>query len=921
MFRKLLDRVVASISIAIILSLILMPSGQKPVFASPLIQQPDTNAHIREGTILPTAGRCGEVVGVQATLDSKTGTMWQPQPGQILTFNFLDLAGVVLATNSGVTDAEGVARADLTVHPDTVTLQVVYAGDPFYDPPLRPAQAEVPFTVTDVCYRGAAITVLDAEGPYGGNALLQAQLSEASNGDPVIGRYIHFSINGDPVGIAMTDDTGLAALSASLGSLEVGIYPPGIGSGIEADYLGDMGFVMITGTATLTVTQATASLFLSDLAQTYDGLPKPATVTSDPPGISGVTVLYDGGPEAPVNAGSYLVEASLDNPNFFPATVTGILVIEKASQAITFAQPDSPQVYGATFGVNPFSNSDLPVTLTANGSCTADGFQVTMTSGTGSCTLTATQAGNQNFYPADPVTRIVQAAKASQSINFPQPPDPVAYGQVFTVNPEASSGLAVTLQTSGNCTNQGFEVTITGSTGTCTLNATQAGDGNYLPANPIVYTLSVVKADQTIDFPQPDSPAPWGSSFLVNPTASSGLDVIVEASGACSLQAADQGYQVTMTEPSGVCTLTATQSGNEFYNSAEVSVTVDAARAGQTILFDPPASPATYGTSFEVSPSATSGLPVTLAASGSCSVDGYVVTMTSGTGTCELTATQAGDEFYTPAEAVIRTVQAEKAQQNISFAAPASPAVFGTTFTISPTADSGLTVEVSAEGNCTIDGYQVTMTSGVGECTLTATQPGDDNFAAASSVVHIVEAAKAAQTIIFPQPSSPATYATSFTIHPTASSELPVEVSVEGSCAIDGYQVTMTSGTGECTLTATQAGSDDYLAAEAVIRKVDAAKASQSIQFDEPQSPVRRGTVFSVSPQATSGLPVVVTAEGSCTIDGYQVTVTGMSGYCTLTASQEGDENYLPAPNVVHAIEVIPDQMFVYLPLLVNLTH
>jgi formylmethanofuran dehydrogenase subunit E len=150
---------------------------------------------------------------------------------------------------------------------------------------------------------------------------------------------------------------------------------------------------------------------------------------------------------------------------------------------------------------------------------------------------------------------------------------------------------------------------------------------------------------------------------------------------------------------------------------------------------------------------------------------------------------------------------------------------------------------------------------------------------------------------------------------------LPVEVSVEGSCAIDGYQVTMTSGTGECTLTATQAGSDDYLAAEAVIRKVDAAKASQSIQFDEPQSPVRRGTVFSVSPQATSGLPVVVTAEGSCTIDGYQVTVTGMSGYCTLTASQEGDENYLPAPNVVHAIEVIPDQMFVYLPLLVNLTH
>src|SRR5207253_7394494 len=69
-------------------------------------------------------------------------------------------------------------------------------------------------------------------------------------------------------------------------------------------------------------------------------------------------------------------------------------------------------------------------------------------------------------------------------------------------------------------------------------------------------------------------------------------------------------------------------------------------KAGQTITFAPLASK-TYGDPpFAVSATASSGLPVTLAATGNCTLSGSTspanVTLT-GAGSCSITASQAGD--------------------------------------------------------------------------------------------------------------------------------------------------------------------------------------------------------------------------------------------------------------------------------------
>jgi uncharacterized repeat protein (TIGR01451 family) len=87
------------------------------------------------------------------------------------------------------------------------------------------------------------------------------------------------------------------------------------------------------------------------------------------------------------------------------------------------------------------------------------------------------------------------------------------------------------------------------------------------------------------------------------------------------------------------------------------------AKQNQTITFAQPA-PATYGASFNVNPTASSGLVVSLAATGGCSAapaspgPGWTVTMTSGTVDCVLTASQAGNSNWNPAPDVARTVSA-----------------------------------------------------------------------------------------------------------------------------------------------------------------------------------------------------------------------------------------------------------------------
>src|SRR5262249_34708428 len=84
-------------------------------------------------------------------------------------------------------------------------------------------------------------------------------------------------------------------------------------------------------------------LSLSNLIQLYSGSPESVMVTTDPAGLGGVSVTYEGSPTAPTAAGSYAVVATLTNDNYTAPPASGTLAIVDAS-----AGPDQTVDEGAS---------------------------------------------------------------------------------------------------------------------------------------------------------------------------------------------------------------------------------------------------------------------------------------------------------------------------------------------------------------------------------------------------------------------------------------------------------------------------------------------------------------------------------------------------------------------------------------------
>ena len=146
------------------------------------------------------------------------------------------------------------------------------------------------------------------------------------------------------------------------------------------------------------------------------------------------------------------------------------------------------------------------------------------------------------------------------------------------------------------------------------------------------------------------------------------------------------------------------------------------------------------------------------------------------------------------------------------------------------------------------------------------------------------------------------------TVSLTATSDSGLTVSLASSttsvCTVSGTTLTLkTEGT--CTITASQSGSGDYLAADDVVRSFTVSKASQTITFANPGSKALSVGSFTASSSADSGLTVsLASSTGSvCSVTGSTVGLLA-TGTCTLTASQAGNSNYDAATNVERSFSV-----------------
>jgi hypothetical protein len=292
--------------------------------------------------------------------------------------------------------------------------------------------------------------------------------------------------------------------------------------------------------------------------------------------------------------------------------------------------------------------------------------------------------------------------------------------------------------------------------------------------------------------------------------------------------------------------------------------------------------------------------------------DNNTVTLT-GAGAVTIAANQAGNANYNAATEVTTSFTVSKGAQTIGAFTSIGNKTFGdAAFAVTPpAASSSLPVTLSVKsGPATISGDTVTL-SGTGTVVLAANQAGSANYNAATEVTTsfmVSSPSKVDQTIAAIAAIGNKTFGDApitVTI-PTASSNLPVSLTViSGPATISGNMVTLT-GTGTVVLAANQAGDDNYNPAPEVTTSFTVSKASQTIAaFVNIENKAFGDLPFAVTaPEASSDLTVTLSVKsGPATISGNIVSITG-AGTIILAANQAGNDNYAPAAEVTTSFTV-----------------
>ena len=647
-----------------------------------------------------------------------------------------------------------------------------------------------------------------------------------------------------------------------------------------------------------------------------NGNPPATTFTDTNPDLTSQTVVY--------TISTTLLPVAID-PTQRQSGPSTPAVLTNSQTIVLGSLPSSVSISSSTLTVTATAESNsaangLQVSFSTTGSCTVGNQSINTASGvssatltlnsTGGCTITASQAGSNLSQPgnppyynaANPVSGTVMVLPQgsntqSQTILFPQLPN-VQYGSTFSLSASSSSGLAVSFKTSGPCTTSGG---ITG-VGQCTITASAPANSTYSAASVVqsftVYpaVLKVTATSVSVSYGQPlPSLTSTYSGFVNNESAS-------VVSGAPALTTTATSGSNPGSYPITVSTGTLAAAN---YSFLYVSGTLTIQSTTQSALTLITTSPLTYNQSETLSfTGGSSGGAVTYNLTGGlCTLVGAQLTATSGTGSCTVTATMAGNSSYSAVTSSPASVTLAMANQTITFTQPISPVNYGVS-PITLTATGGASgnvvlfkIDPASTATGSITGNTLTVT-GVGNLVIDATQAGNTNYNAATQVQRTVVVNAATATISINDIPSSAVYGGSFT--PTylySGSGSPAESTVSTTttvCTVSGGVVRFV-GPGPCTLTANAAATTGYSAVTGSPQTftVGAATATISIN-DVPSSALYGGSFTPTYLYSGSGSPTestLSTTTAVCTVSAGVVKFVGV-GPCTLTASAAATTDY-----------------------------
>ncbi len=272
---------------------------------------------------------------------------------------------------------------------------------------------------------------------------------------------------------ATTTPNGLAVVFTYNGSATT---PTNAGSYVVIGTINDANY-QGSATNTLVIAQATATVALGSLSQTYDGAAKPATATTTPTGLA-VTFTYNGSATAPTGAGNYTVIGTINNANY-QGSATNTLVIAQASATVALGSLSQTYDGSAKPSTAITTPNGLAVTFTYNGSATAP-------TGAGNYTVIGT-INNANYQGSATNTLVIAQASATVALgSLSQTYDGSAKPATATTTPTGWRWCSATTARPLSPTNAGSYVVI----GTINDANYQGSATNTLVISPVTLTVT-----------------------------------------------------------------------------------------------------------------------------------------------------------------------------------------------------------------------------------------------------------------------------------------------------------------------------------------------------------------------------------------------------------------------------------------------
>lgn len=508
----------------------------------------------------------------------------------------------------------------------------------------------------------------------------------------------------------------------------------------------------------------------------------------------------------------------------------------------------------------------------------------------GSCSVMAIQPGNHEYLD-NQASVFFNVLKTPQSIKFDPLPAKVYGDGPFALSASASSGLPVTfVSNSPSVSINGNTVTIRGA-GHFTITASQTGDGKFESAKPVEQHLFVDRATQTLSVNAVGLKL-CCDYFNLSASSSAGLAVAFRSDDLTKLNILG-----TSAEPLdiGNVTVTAWQPGNTNYKPAEKSFSVEILKGLQTISFFNVAGPHRVGGApVYLSAGSSANLPVTFTSNppGIAVVqNGYLFLLSAGT--TQITATQPGNSKFSAATPVTRTITVNPALtpgigNTISFPELLPKTATDAPFNLVATSTSGLPVSYTSSDPsiAQVDGNLVTI-KGTGSVDITAFQPGNDTLAAATAVVRKLQIDRKGQLISLNVPTEVTFGVQPIPLRAVSSAGLPITYSLSDNSigSVDNYYLTI-KGSGTLTITATQAGNDQYMEAATVLHTLIVRPALDQIYIKPLPEFVYGDDPFEIESWNDSGMPLTFSSSNSsiASVSGARVTILS-AGTVTLAAT------------------------------------